>query len=124
MDEKDPVVKWLTAHDGVGHTSSLRAEGIGKAAIATAVARGMVLRVRRSWLTAPDVDPRRAAAAAVSGRVTCVTQAELLKLWVPTPGATHIAVSSTASRLDPGDAVIHWGSGPSPVARTATPTTS
>jgi very-short-patch-repair endonuclease len=116
-----PVVEWLAQRNGVGHTSELKKSQLTKARIADAVNLGVVQRVRRSWLVLPDVNPHRRAAALLGGRVTCVTQAELLKVWVPpsSKGERHIAVVPTASRLDRGDAVLHWGRGPAPVDRSA-----
>lgn len=119
MDNRDPVVSWLAKNEGVGHTSSLRAAGVSKSAVARAVSSGEVRRVRRSWLALAGADPRLAAAAAIGGRVTCVSRAEMLGLWVPVSATLHLAVRSTASRFDRGQSLIHWGQGPAPVESTA-----
>ncbi|MFG6502396.1 endonuclease domain-containing protein [Microbacterium sp. P05] len=119
MRTSPSIVAWLEHRDGVAHSTDLRAAGFGKAALADAVRSGRVVRTRRSWLCLSGADPRRVAAVSLGGRVTCVTQAELKQLWVPVTGQLHVAVDPTASRLQPGEAVLHWGRGPAPVGRTA-----
>ena len=80
---------------------------------------GRVRRVRRSWLVSTDCDPRRAAAASVGGRVTCVSGAALHGLWVPRRDDMHIAVRPNAARFESAGVKIHWATGPSPVRRRA-----
>ena len=86
--------------------------------MAAAVDAGELLRVRRSWLVRPDTDERRARAAQVGGRVTCLSAAGLQGLWVPNHEDTHVAVQATASRNAVDGIRLHWASGPAPVART------
>lgn len=118
------LVGWLSARGGVAHTSDARAAGFTAYEMADSVASGLVARVRRSWLTTADCDERRLAAAAVSGRLTCVSLAALRGFWVPAvDGAspkTHIAVSATASRIGTNGVHLHWGRGPAPVGRNMT----
>lgn len=111
--------QWLAQRAGVVHSSDARAAGWPAGLVATAVRSGICRRVRRSWLVAPDCDARREAAVAVGGRVTCVSAAALLGLWTPTYSGIHVAVPGNACRLDAEGLVLHWGSGPAPVARNA-----
>ncbi|WEG07368.1 DUF559 domain-containing protein [Microbacterium horticulturae] len=56
-------------------------------------------------------------AAALGGRVTCVTAARRMGLIVPENTGTHVAVASNASRLHAEGVVLHWAHGPAPVGR-------
>lgn len=111
--------EWLARSGGVAHSADVRAAGFSDREMAGAVASGGVRRVRRSWLVSADCDARRAAAAAVSGRVTCVSGAALHGLWVPRHDDLHIAVRPNAARFESSGAKIHWATGPSPVRRGA-----
>lgn len=113
------LADWIRRRGGVVHTSDARAAGFSKFDMASAVSLGLLVRVRRSWLMTPDADHRRAAAASVSGRVTCVSEAALLGLWAPQHEGVHVAVAPTGSRFDASGLVVHWARGPVPVSRTA-----
>lgn len=114
------MISWVRARGGVVHTADLRRSDFSKADVAHAIAHGGVRRVRRSWLVSSDADGRRVLAAGVSGRTTCVTEASLSGLWVPPHQGTHVAVAANAGRFDAFGLVVHWGSGPAPVAAHAT----
>lgn len=118
------LVKWLGTRDGIAHSSDLRAAGFTVYEIALAVDAGAVQRVRRSWIATPACDVRRLAAAAVSGRVTCITAAAMRGLWVPATDSeddekAHVAVAATAARVSSPRLHLHWGHGPAPVGRNA-----
>lgn len=122
------LVSWMSKRHGVAHTSDAKAAGFSRYEIAAAVAASDLRRVRRSWLVTPDCDRRRVTAAAHSGRVTCVTAAELRGLWVPPrepvddepSDETHVAVPGTSSRHETSGVVLHWATGPAPVGRNMT----
>ncbi|MFF2632147.1 endonuclease domain-containing protein [Microbacterium sp. NPDC058021] len=109
--------EWLTRRGGVAHSAEARAQGYSARAMADAVSAG-VRRVRRSWLVLPQVEDAVVRAVAAGGRVTCLTQARRLGLWVPEHAGIHVAVAPTASRLGEG-VQPHWGSAPVPVSRYA-----
>ncbi len=109
--------KWLNSRNGVAHSSDARAAGFADREVARAVAAGLARRVHRSWLVAPNCDPRREAAATVGGRATCVTAAAMRGLVVPEHDVPHVAVAGNSSRLHAGQVVLHWAQGPAPVAR-------
>ena len=113
-----PLVPWLAGHGGVAHTSVLRAAGFGTRPIATAVAEGAVVRVRRSWIAAPDCSAGRRAAASVGGRLTCVSAARERGLWTPRTDDHHVWVPSTASRLEHGGLKVHCATPPITLPRT------
>lgn len=120
------LLSWLGMRNGVAHSSDLRAAGFTIYEIARAVEAGVLQRIRRSWLAAADCDARRLAAAAVSGRVTCVSAAAMRGLWVPASSISgpdqkvHVAVASTAGRIASDRVHLHWGSGPTPTGRNTT----
>lgn len=115
------VAQWVRSRECVSHSSDARAAGFTVYDIAAAVQAGTLERVRRSWLVTPDCDPRRRAAATVSGRVTCVSAAALRGFWTPAAdvgdGIVHVAVASTAARMMSENLRLHWGRGPAPAGR-------
>ncbi|WP_344818023.1 type IV toxin-antitoxin system AbiEi family antitoxin domain-containing protein [Microbacterium soli] len=112
-----PLMVWMRQHDGVAHSRDLREHGYSPYEVRKAVDAGELERVRRSWLLTPHCSPDRRAAAAVSGRVTCVTAAARLKLWSGESSGVHVAVPPTSSRIARPGLVLHWSAGPVPVAR-------
>ncbi|MDL9981154.1 endonuclease domain-containing protein [Microbacterium sp. ASV49] len=116
------LTAWVAGRNGVAHTSDVRATHFTAAEVARAVREERLFRIRRSWLVAPDCDPRRIAAASVGGRLTCISAAAVRGLWVPavrdgSPGLIHVAVPGNSSRHDAEGIHRHWGTGPAPVAR-------
>lgn len=116
---------WLRSVGHVAHTTSARTAGFSKHRIAVDVAAGRVQRVRRSWLVTAECPPELRTAAAVGGRLTCVSAAARAGLWVPeVPTAPHVAVPPDAAHTRPdADAttcVLHWSSPPVPLPRTQT----
>lgn len=115
---------WVTGRDGVAHTRDVRAEGFSPHDIACAVQSGALVRVRRSWLATPESDDGARAAAALGGRLTCVSLAARMGLWVPPldgrRAGPHVAVPHSRSRITGGTAIVHWAIGPVPVSPTAT----
>jgi very-short-patch-repair endonuclease len=81
--------------------------GVSRHAIAAAVERGALLRVRRGWVAAPDADPMLVTAARKGVVLTCVTQAKRRGLWVIDDGEVHVAAPPHAGRIDVG-AHVHW----------------
>ena len=112
------VTTWIDQRHGVAHSSQLLIAGYTHRQIADAVASADLRRVRRSWLVRPDADERRAKAAEVGGRATCLSAAGLQGLWVSDHSGTHVAVQATASRNAADGVHLHWASGPAPVTRT------
>jgi very-short-patch-repair endonuclease len=84
-----------------------------------AVQRGDIRRLRRSWLVTPSAPPLAIRAVVAGGRLTCLSEAARLGLWVPDAGTLHVALAPTSSApLDP-HVRYHWSPGPVPVARRA-----
>lgn len=108
-------MRWMRDRGGAAHSSTLYAAGFSKHMVSAAVSSGVLRRMRRSWLLLPDCDPRRSAAVAVGGRVTCVSAAALLGLWTPEHTETHVAVAPHAAGGRASALVrLHWSDGPAP----------
>ena len=119
MRAVEELTQWIGGCGGVAHTSAIRAQGFTMHAMRTAVERGIVQRVRRSWLALPGCDDVLRRAAEVGGRLTCLTEAQRLSLWTPNHDELHLAVAPTASRIDSSGLRLHWSRGPSPAVATS-----
>src|SRR5690606_26041861 len=108
---------------GVAHTADLRAAGYSPHDVAAAVRAGILWRIRRSWVATHDCDDDLRMAAAVSGRLTCVSAAKAHNLWVPPPydkeQEPHVAVPHARARIDATGVTLHWATGPETVSATA-----
>lgn len=105
----------LHRHDGIAHTSEIYAAGFSKQAVAVAVVRGM-LRVRRSWIALPGSDPHLLAAIRAGGRLTCISKARRLGLWVPEgDDDVHIVAPPRSGTMRAQGVHVHWSNGPAPV---------
>lgn len=96
---------------GVAHRRALRDRGICHRDLAISEDAGTVRRIRRDWFAVPECSADLVAAIRVGGRLTCISAADVLRLWVVPDGALHVAVPPTAARLDLGAAdrtVVHW----------------
>lgn len=98
---------------GVASRDALRAEGLGDAEIDRALRVGTILPVRRGWYALPGADRAVLAAVRVGGSLTCVTLLRRSGVWVPRDDRLHVLIDPHRRRLAP--AVVHWGSGGSPV---------
>ncbi|QPE05378.1 DUF559 domain-containing protein [Microbacterium schleiferi] len=116
MRSVDDLVRWIDGCGGAAHTRSVAAAGFTVHVVRTAVALGVIERVRRSWLVLPACDPARRAAATAGGRLTCLSAASALGLWTPLHDEVHVAVARTASRVRAPRVRLHWGGGPAPTS--------
>lgn len=105
------VADWIDRGGGIRHADEALRAGYTRYAVRKAVGSGRVTRLRR-WLATPSAPPLLRRAAAMSGRLACLSAAAHHELWVLADGRVHIAVPHSASRFDPGDALVHWNSGP------------
>ena len=102
------LATWLDQTTGIRHAEEAANAGFTRHAIRAAVERGAVIRIRR-WLATPAAPPDLRRAAAVSGRLSCVSAARMLGLWTIDDTRLHLAVERGASRFDRGEATVHWG---------------
>ena len=107
----------VRAAGGVVRSRGLRELGWSDRALTNAVAQRSLIRPRNGWLAVPDADSELIRAARAGVRLTCVTQARRLGLWVLHDDAKpHVAASRHAGRVriarDAGTgepaAVVHW----------------
>lgn len=103
----------LIAPDGVARTASLIERGVSRHAIAAAVDRGRLRRVRRGWVAGADADPMLVSAARAGVVLTCVTQAARIGLWNVEPDTPHVAAPPHAGRIAVA-AHVHWANPPIP----------
>ncbi|MFT4305624.1 MAG: DUF559 domain-containing protein [Microbacterium sp.] len=117
MRSVEELVTWVHRRGGAAHTADLRAAGFTVHGVRAAIAAGLLLRVRRSWLVSAQCDPVLRRAAELGGRVTCLSGAARMGLWTPDHDLLHLAVAPTASRVGGDDLRLHWSRGPAPVGR-------
>jgi very-short-patch-repair endonuclease len=74
--------------------------GHSQTAVRSAVGGKEIIRVRKGWYCLPSLGAQFQAAARVGGRLTCVSLAETMGLWIP-PNAhgLHLAVTENAAQL-------------------------
>ena len=109
--------------------------GHSQTSIRTAVGRKELIRVRKGWYCLPALGADYQAAARVGGRLTCVSLAEVLGLWIPRVARTglHVAVAENAAQLRStinyhdrlrrergSEIVVHWNDDRSTGSRYAT----
>lgn len=116
LGKMEDLITWMRRRGGVAHSSIARDAGYGYDHVRRIIETGGVARVRRSWLVLADCSPAARAAAAVGGRVTCVSACAGLGLWVPTHSDAHVVVPPTHSRFDAFGVNVHWARGPVPVS--------
>lgn len=109
------LIAALKAHGGWARRQTLIASGWHPRKIREAAAAHDIPLIRRQWLILPTVPDGIREAARVGGRLTCVSEADRLGLWIPVRDQRpHIALPPHAD-LRP-DGIAHWSSGPAPVA--------
>ncbi|HEY6799613.1 MAG TPA: type IV toxin-antitoxin system AbiEi family antitoxin domain-containing protein [Agromyces sp.] len=87
-------------HGGACRTSDLERAGLSRRAIASAVKRGEIERLRRGAFAHPGIATDLKRAIRVGGRLACVSAAQLhgLRLLHP-PGELHVLVDAHSTRL-------------------------
>lgn len=111
---------------GIARTRELTELGVGKRAIASAVADGRFARIRIGHLALPGLSETVIRSHRVGGRPACATVAASHGLWMLNEPLLHIEVDRNDSRfrsqLDPRvavpirerhDVVLHWVTGTS-----------
>ncbi len=102
-----PVAFVVAALGGVAHYSGLERAGVGRAAVAAALRRGEVFRVRNGWFACPGAPAELVRAVRVGGALTGASAASFHGLWSIADSRLHVRVRSTTGRLVAPD-----GSGP------------
>ncbi|MBX0300397.1 endonuclease domain-containing protein [Cryobacterium sp. 1639] len=110
---------WLTQHDGIAHSAQALRAGFTRYSIRQSVAVGQCERIRRDWLAVPTAPADLRAAAALGGRVACLSVARRLGLWHLSDGMTHVSVPRNAVVVADTGLRVHWSGGPVAVGRFA-----
>lgn len=84
---------------GLAATHELYSDGHSRSAIAGALSRRRLLRVRQGWYCLPSAHPHLLEAARDGGPATCVTARALHGAWTIATPILHIAVPTNSCRL-------------------------
>lgn len=106
------LTEWLDARQGIAHAHDVLDAGFTRHAIRDTAAMGSISRIRRSWLATASAAQSLRDAAAIGGRLACVSAAKHHGLWTLDDGRLHLGVHPNASRFDAGSALVHWNPGP------------
>lgn len=86
------LTEFLQSRHGAARTADLKRGGFSERTLATAVASGSVVRLRRGIYVAKGADPDVVAAFRSNGLLTCVSAARFYGLWVlHEPEAVHLS---------------------------------
>ena len=110
---------WLAQHGGIAHAQQAVRAGFTRYSIRQSIAGGVCARIRRDWLALPTAPPDLCAAAALGGRVACLSAARRLELWHLSDGMNHVSVPRNATVPASNALRVHWSVGPIPVSRLA-----
>jgi len=104
------LTAWLAAHGGIAHRSDAAAHGFSPRHVRAAIRAGDVRRIRAQWVALDSAPDDLTAAAAASGRLTCVSLARRRGWWMPdrVDAGLHLQVGANAHRHR-DDARLHWG---------------
>ncbi|GAA1946353.1 DUF559 domain-containing protein [Agromyces allii] len=112
------VGDWIDHAGGIAHTNDALRAGFTRYSIKAAVDARVVRRIRRSWLATVNAPSSLAAAAWSGGRVACLSAASHHGLWTLDDERFHLAVPPHSGHVRRGGALVHWSTGPIPIART------
>jgi len=110
--EQKRLLAWLETRSGIAHAHDALDAGFTRHVLRNAVQSSSIERIRRSWLATPSTPIALRRAAAIGGRLACLSAARHHGLWTLDDERLHLAVARNASRFDAGDARVHWNSGP------------
>ncbi|ASD21773.1 DNA helicase [Cryobacterium sp. LW097] len=110
---------WLARHHGVAHSAQALRAGFTRYSIRQSIAGGECERIRRDWLALPTAPADLRAAAALGGRVACLSVAWQLELWHLSDGMNHVSMPRNTAVPASETLRVHWSIGPVPVARFA-----
>lgn len=125
-----PLLRTIRHLGNFAATHELYAAGIPRRALAAAVQRGAIIRVRQGWYSVPGVHPVLLAAARVGGRAGCISGGKMHGMWEPPHENLHVSVEHDDCRLRtprdmrkrladvrPAGATPHWRQHPAPGSR-------
>lgn len=102
------IIDLVQQSGGCAKTATLREHGFDDRAIQRAIQSGHLLRPRRGWVCAPDLDPQLVFALRHGVLLSCVSEARRLGLWVSEDhDQPHIAVRSRSQQVS-AHVKAHW----------------
>lgn len=102
------LTEWLHTQDGIAERAEAIELGATRNQIDAAMRDGSVRLIRRRWLATPDAPTELTLAATRGGRLTCLTAARRLGLWVIGDGLVHLSMTASSSEPCPSDVRLHW----------------
>ncbi|MBF4461431.1 MULTISPECIES: endonuclease domain-containing protein [unclassified Rathayibacter] len=104
----DDLLTLLSAAGGFASARVLARGGIRRPTLERALARGIVLRVRRGWFALATAPPLEIAAVRAGGVLTCVSLLHHLGLFTTDRPGLHVALGGSSVRDLRAGAVGHW----------------
>ena len=92
----------------MARSTSLQRSGHSPHRISEAVARGLLVRIRRLWVALADADAELVSAARNGVVLSCITQARRLGIWVLREPEPHVAALPHARGNKPNGVIVHW----------------
>lgn len=94
---------------GVARVERLRERGVSRHDLETALAEGIIRRLRVGWVALPTADRALMSAARLGVVLTCVTQARRLGIWVHDElPDVHVGATPGSRGGKPRDVRVHW----------------
>lgn len=94
---------------GIARTADVLRSGVRRRAIERALAAGAVMRPSKGWIALPQTDPALVFAARHHVVLSCITQAERMKLWLAErPPHPHVAAPNRGAKVRGGPMTVHW----------------
>lgn len=106
------LIGWLDRQDGIAERREAIELGATRSQIDAALRDGTLRLIRRRWLATSAAPSDLMTAATRGGRLTCVSAASRLGLWVIDDRLLHISVTSSSSEPCPPNVKLHWMSTP------------
>jgi len=93
------VLDIVIAHNGIAHSTTLRAAGASDSMVALAVARGDVARIRNGWVAIESAPRELVNAVKVGGRLSCISVLRMHGVWCVDDRHSHVSTSRRPGRL-------------------------
>jgi very-short-patch-repair endonuclease len=104
---------------GIAHRRALYEAGASRETVRASLRRSELVAVRRDWVATPTCPTALRRAVQIGARLTCLSAAAHLELWMIGDGRFHVAAPPTASRLaltsattGPPPELVHWAAPP------------
>jgi len=113
------VVDWVLENGGVANRRDAEAAGFTAYRLGVALRSGRLRAIGRRWVALPGADRLLLLAAALGGRLACVTAARRLGLWTLDTDRPHVWVAPNSVVMSRDDLRLHRSIPIAPVRTTA-----